>query len=91
MTGNTPIEQRVPRMGDIWKEVDPRAERYVCILSRSEHYVRICTCDAKGRKLRHRETAAAVERFNGKRGGYAYHGRVPVVLDAFGQQTEFVP
>lgn len=88
---NVPQGDRTPRMGDIWKEVDPRVTRYVAILSRTPNCVRICTCDHKGMKLRNRETAASVSRFNGKRGGYAYHGRVPVVLEFQGETLEFKP
>jgi len=85
---NQAKEERSPKMGDIWKEVDPRFTRYVCILSRVGGSVRICTCDHKGMKLRNRETASSVSRFNGKRGGYAYHGRVPVVLEFQGERLE---
>jgi hypothetical protein len=63
------------RIGDIWKEVDPRFTRFVRIVGRSEHFVRVYTCTEAGYRLRHRETACSIGRFNGKRGGYAFHAR----------------
>jgi len=69
---------RAPIRGEIWKEVDPRIERYVRIESVNPHGVKIQTVEFSEKhgwlaKPRTRETLTAPERFNGKRGGYAFH------------------
>ena len=65
-----------PKVGDVWKEVDPRMERYVCVLELSASgYARLARCDANGEGQSTRLTRAQLDRFNGKRGGYALHRR----------------
>lgn len=62
-----------PQTGDIWKEVDPRAERYVRVMEVSSGYARMARCDAQGDNCATRFTRARLDRFHGKRGGYALH------------------
>lgn len=65
------------RVGQIWREVDPRKERYVRVLDVRGGWVQISTVEKSGNVwTRVRGTTkrhAAVDRFNGKRGGYALH------------------
>lgn len=69
-----------PRIGDIWRDVDPRFTRYVWVRSIGQ----VAALIVKVRQLkdgdwqiapRSRETWAMLKRFNGKRGGYALHER----------------
>ncbi len=66
-------------IGDIWKEVDPRFERYVRVVAWNDDYVRIRSCTADGRFLNRRHGPASrkakLARFNGKHGGYAIYSR----------------
>ena len=64
-------------IGSVWQEVDPRFERYIRVVELSEDEIFIQTCDADGKiKPKARVTRPVAERFNGKRGGYRYVGRV---------------
>lgn len=71
-----------PRQGDIWKERDPRFDRYVRIESvgtgRRSVAIRtvLLSDDGKWRDSpRSRLSYADIERFNGKSTGYAMHFR----------------
>jgi hypothetical protein len=57
------------KVGQIWREVDPRFNRYVQILSEGFPHVCVATIDLATNALG-RKTSAACVRFNGKRGGY---------------------
>ena len=76
---NVTKEKRTPKQGEIWKEVDPRFERYVRIESVGvgRRSVAIRTVTSIGGRWsevpRSRISYADPERFNGKRGGYTYH------------------
>ncbi len=62
-----------PKIGQIWREVDPRMERHILIVDASDEDWFIQTCTADGERVpRSRVSKAREERFNGKRGGYAY-------------------
>lgn len=69
------------REGQIWKEVDPRFERYVrivTVLPSGRRSIGIQTCAENGKggwapAPRSRHSWCDRERFNGKRGGYALH------------------
>lgn len=63
----------IPKVGQIWKEVDPRVDRYVMIVMVGPDLVRLQRCDADGNAMFTRVTSAQLRRFNGKRGGYALH------------------
>lgn len=65
----------VPNSGDVWKEVDPRVERYVRIITVNAPAVTLRKCDASGHVLASRTTTANIARFSGKRGGYALHAK----------------
>lgn len=67
-----------PKIGQIWKECDPRIERYILIMDACEEdwYIRTCTVDGE-RLPSTRVGRAREERFNGKRGGYAYVKEAP--------------
>lgn len=62
--------------GQIWKEVDPRFERYVIIQhvgeGRRSIQVRTVTHNGKGWEVapKSKSSWCDAERFNGKRGGY---------------------
>ncbi len=87
---STTREERasLPTVGDIWKEVDPRTERFVRIESISvsgntvsiRTVVRTTIGSPENPRTRwadgHRSRLSYVNagRFNGKRGGYSYHG-----------------
>lgn len=79
LTSDSKSASHPPQAGDIWKEVDPRAERYVRVISLSTpsgKYAFIRTCDANGVSgTRNPVREARVERFNGKRGGYELWAR----------------
>lgn len=60
------------KVGQIWREVDPRFNRYIQVLEATDGVVRpikIATIDLATNALG-RKTYASRERFNGKRGGY---------------------
>jgi hypothetical protein len=68
-------------VGQIWREVDPRRERFVRVLNVSEGVVKIRTVNPAWKHVsgrwkeayRSRPSYAEASRFNGKRGGYALH------------------
>ncbi len=63
------------KAGQIWKEVDPRFDRKIVITLAKDQDVKVRGCDDQGNfKPRSREAWANKDRFNGKRGGYAYIG-----------------
>lgn len=77
------------KAGQIWREVDPRAVRYIRVTrigGLDNHRVRFESVIQRGsgtkpsvsfywdRKPKTRESEAAIERFNGKRGGYELIG-----------------
>lgn len=70
-----------PKVGDIWKEVDPRQERFVRVESvgtgrRSVAIRTVIFAFHQWREAaRSRVSYADLERFNGRRGGYAFHHR----------------
>jgi hypothetical protein len=75
----------LPRVGDIWKELDPRVEyqRYVKVSAVESDRVRIHGVEQdKNRKWvargRAPERWAQLKRFNGKRGGYSFHRRTTI-------------
>jgi len=72
-------DEKAPRTWDIWKEVDPRMERYVQIQSTMGFNVAIRTVvQVDGRWAnapRSRISYVKPERFNGQRGGYVLHER----------------
>lgn len=57
------------KIGQIWREVDPRFNRYIQILSEGFPRVCIATIDIATNALG-RKGSAACSRFNGKSGGY---------------------
>lgn len=68
------------RIGDVWREIDPRLARYVRIIKLRGDWVVIQTCLSDGgeslqRYALGRTNDAKLSRFNGKRGGYALHHR----------------
>lgn len=71
------------KAGQIWREVDPRSERFVrvrypCAGGRAIAIETVVPyLHAWIRKRGSRENEAATERFNGKRGGYALHEDAP--------------
>ena len=63
------------KVGQIWREVDPRFNRYVQVIeiaSGSVKSIKIATIDLATNMLC-RSNWASRERFNGKRGGYELH------------------
>ena len=63
------------KVGQIWREVDPRFNRYVQVIEITNHSIRpikIATIDLATNALG-RKNWASRERFNGKRGGYELH------------------
>ena len=63
------------KVGQIWREVDPRFNRYIQIVEVSDAAVRpikLATIDLATNALG-RKNWASRERFNGKRGGYELH------------------
>lgn len=72
-------EVALPKNGDIWREVDPRFERFVRIEAiysgRRGYQIRTVT-QTEGKwspAPRSRLSYADAERFNGKRSGYEFH------------------
>lgn len=63
------------KVGQIWKELDPRFDRYVEVLRVDEKDQRatIVLASRSGGHAGTRPTKASLKRFNGKRGGYALH------------------
>jgi DNA-binding IscR family transcriptional regulator len=60
------------KVGQIWREVDPRFNRYIQVVEIANSTVRpikLATIDIETNALG-RKTWASRERFNGKRGGY---------------------
>jgi hypothetical protein len=75
MTDTAPAEIE-PRKGQIWREVDPRQNRYVRVLGvNGMGEVQVETVyNADGKWFRAHGTRrgwAKLDRFNGRRGGYA--------------------
>lgn len=71
------------KVGQIWREVDPRFERYirvryVCTGGSAVAIETVIPCDECGWiiKPRSRRNQAAIERFNSKCGGYVLHENV---------------
>ncbi len=68
--------------GQIWKENDPRQERYICVLCVQDYFTNghatalVQRCDAEGKPISHRKGSARIDRFNGKRSGYSFTGVV---------------
>lgn len=70
-----------PAVGQIWREVDPRHERYIRVESvgiedasvRSVIFDGTIWVDAP----KSRQAFASLKRFNGKRGGYDLHMEAP--------------
>ena len=63
------------KVGQIWREVDPRFNRYVQVIeiaNQSIRSIKIATIDLATNALG-RKNWASRERFNGKRGGYELH------------------
>jgi DNA-binding IscR family transcriptional regulator len=63
------------KVGQIWREVDPRFNRYVQIVEIANSTVKsicVATIDIQTNALG-RKNWASRERFNGKRGGYELH------------------
>jgi hypothetical protein len=63
------------KVGQIWRKVDPRFNRYVQILTVVDSAVKsicVATIDLETNALG-RKNWASRERFNGKRGGYELH------------------
>lgn len=75
-----PEDEKKLRVWDVWKEVDPRIQRFVQIED-LRAMVAIRTVVLKdGRWVaapKSRVSYAHAERFNGKRGGYALHWSSP--------------
>lgn len=74
-----------PADGDVWKEIDPRAPRFVEILKvgKTTCFIRKVTQSPAGiwsYAPRSRWTEANLLRFNGKRGGYSLHRRAADVV-----------
>lgn len=63
------------KVGQIWREVDPRGNRYVQVIeiaNWSVKSIKIAAIDLVTNALG-RKNWASRERFNGKRGGYELH------------------
>jgi hypothetical protein len=74
----------LPEAGQIWREVDPRKERYVRIIKvdpTEPGCVWLQAVEFNGTiwtlAYKSRETTALLSRFNGKRGGYDLHTEAP--------------
>jgi hypothetical protein len=68
-----------PAVGQIWREVDPRFERFAKVFGTSPNgalvYIQTVYKHETGAwwlSPRSRTTAVKIERFNGKRGGYEF-------------------
>ncbi|MBU0917898.1 MAG: hypothetical protein KKD97_16255 [Gammaproteobacteria bacterium] len=63
------------KVGQIWKEVDPRFDRYVEVIgvNDQEQKATIMLAARSGGHAGSRSTKASLKRFNGKRGGYELH------------------
>lgn len=63
------------KVGQIWKEVDPRFERYIEVIYIDDvtQKVEIVSPAGSGGQAGRRTTKASIKRFNGKRGGYVLH------------------
>lgn len=75
---------RTPQVGEIWREVDPRFERFARVQSdgiAGRRGVAIRTVVYRdGRWIdapTSRSSYADLSRFNGKRGGYEFHEAAP--------------
>lgn len=70
----------IVKVGQVWKEVDPRFERYVEVIGvdEQEQKATIMLAARSGDHAGSRATKAGLKRFNGKRGGYALHKDVEV-------------
>lgn len=62
-----------PQVGQIWKECDPRFNRYVRIVHLHTNGCTIRTVTENGSMEFGKSTHALLRRFNGKRGGYILH------------------
>lgn len=67
-------ENRLPTPGDVWRENDPRQERYVLVVSYSGAWVRIRRVNKDGSAFpRSRMTETQTRRFGGTaRGKYSF-------------------
>lgn len=75
----TNIEEIIPRKGDIWKDVDPRRERFIRVEGLFAINIAMRAVVLEGGKWidapKSRKDYAARKRFNGKSGGYTLHFR----------------
>lgn len=66
-----------PHVDDIWKDNDPRMNRFVLVLAIDASRVKICRCEADGSAYpRSRASWASMHRFNGSRSGYSFYALV---------------
>lgn len=67
--------------GQIWREVDPRQERYIRVERVTPHVIDLQCVAFDGTiwiaKRGTRKTQAMRDRFNGKRGGYDLYAEAP--------------
>lgn len=73
MARETEFAGTYPTIGDVWKEVDPRFERYVRVVAVNTDWVRLRKCAEQGWFDGSRVSTAAITRFHGLRGGYKLH------------------
>lgn len=61
------------KVGQVWKEYDPRTERYVKVveLGHIQGKATLDGCRSDGKLVSDKVTRSKLERFNGKRCGYA--------------------
>lgn len=70
------LQRKVPEVGDVWQEIDPRMTRFVRVMSILEGAVTISRCWPNGELWdSETRTTAKYSRFNGRRGGYGLHLR----------------
>lgn len=71
-------ECNAPLVDDIWKEVDPRMVRFVKVMRVGKSEAEIRKCEENGDiPKRSIKRQAQLARFNGNRGGYQLHRRLP--------------
>ena len=79
-TASSPAVRR-PQVGEIWREVDPRFERFLRIEAVGQHKIGIRAVVRDGSRwissARSRAGDASPARFHGKRGGYEFVERAP--------------
>lgn len=88
MADNDPLAGMCPAIGDVWKEIDPRVERYVRVVATNGEWIRLRTCDKDGAFTSARVTRAAFRRFHGMRGGYALVSELPCYSETVGVSHE---